>query len=140
MRLRLLFALGIAAMACGGAGGARTEADGPTCVAMFQRFDLLQDIYPNNNRRYQNRAAPPPVELQAQIVRNAGCVTLTAELAPMAGLAPRPIANGGRAIAPTRLHVGVVTNMQDDAAVLAFFEASGIPARSLGSAPLGRQI
>jgi hypothetical protein len=129
-----------AALAGGGAAAAPRQADGPTCVAMFKQFDVLQKLYPNNRARYQNRAAQPPVLAQAQLLRNAGCITLTRELAPMAGLTPRPIGGGGPAIRPTRVHAGVVTSMQDDAAVRAFFEANGVPARSIGSAPLGRRI
>jgi hypothetical protein len=119
---------------------AQPQADGAACVAMFRQFDLLQSMYPNNRARYQNRAAQPPVMAQAQLLRNAGCITMTRELAPMATLQPRPVAGGGPAIVPVQLHVGVVTSMQDDASVRAFFEANGIRARSIGSAPLGRRI
>jgi hypothetical protein len=145
--VRLLPALGVAAALAALAGVAPVpaaaqsrNADGATCVALFQQFDVLQKLYPNNRALYQNRAAQPPVEVQAQLVRNAGCLTLTRELAPMAGLTPHGVGDSGPAIAPIRLHAGVVTNMQDDADARAFFEASGIPARSVGSAPLGRRI
>ena len=131
-----------ALLAAGGAPAAsgRAPADSATCVALFQRFDVLQRMYPNNRQRYQNRVAPPPVAAQAQLVRNAGCITSTAELAPMEGLAPGVVADAGPAIAPVQLHAGVVTNMQDDARARAFFEAHGVRARSIGSAPLGRRV
>ncbi|MFO1140989.1 MAG: hypothetical protein U1E59_01150 [Amaricoccus sp.] len=107
---------------------------------MFQQFDTLQWLYPNNKSRYQNRVAQPPVATQAQLVRNAGCITTSAELAGMAQVEPGTIANSGAAIAPTSLHAGVVTSMEDDARARAFFAAHGIQARSIGSAPLGRRI
>jgi hypothetical protein len=133
--------LAAALLAAGGAAAAagRAPADSATCVALFQRFDVLQWMYPNTRQRYQNRVAPP-VAAQAQLVRNAGCLTTTAELAGMEGLAPGTVADAGPAIAPVQLHAGAVTNMQDDARTRAFFEAHGVRARSIGSAPLGRRI
>ena len=53
---------------------------------------------------------------------------------------PPPPSPPGAAIPPTTVHAGVVTNMGDDAAARAFFEAHGIRARSIGSGPLGRRI
>jgi hypothetical protein len=46
----------------------------------------------------------------------------------------------GPAIAPISLHAGIVTNSADDAKALAFFQAQGLPARSVGAALLGRRI
>jgi len=122
------------------AAQSQAQASPTTCVAMFRQYDVLENLYPNNRQRYANRVAPAPVVAQAQVIRNAGCITLTRELAPMATLRPAPVVDGGRRITPTRLHVGVVTNMADDAATQAFFQASGVSARSIGSAPLGRRI
>ena len=51
-----------------------------------------------------------------------------------------PVVDGGPAIPPVSLHAGVVTNMADDADARAFFEAHGVPARSIGSPGLGRRI
>jgi hypothetical protein len=133
-------ALAISAGAAAIPAAAQPQADGATCVAMFRQFDILQEMYPNNRARYSNRAAQPPVLTQAQLLRNAGCVTMTRELAPMAGLTPHPFGDSGAAIRPSRMHAGVVTSMQDDAEVRAFFEANGVPAASIGSAPLGRRI
>jgi hypothetical protein len=142
VRWPILSALLIAlALPAGGAAAAGAPpADGPACVAMFRQFDLLQSMYPNNRSRYQNRVAQPPVEAQAQRVRNAGCITTTAELTPMDAVPPGIVADAGAAIAPVQLHAGVVTNMQDDARARAFFEAHGVRARSIGSGPLGRRI
>jgi hypothetical protein len=146
VRLRLLPAATIAAALAVSTAAApvpaasQPQADGATCVALFKQFDLLQSMYPNNRQRYSGRSAQPPVETQAQLVRNAGCITLTRELAPMATVKPHPIADSGPAITPTQLHAGVVTNMEDDANVRAFFAANGIQSKSVGSAPLGRRI
>ena len=75
MRLPLvLAAVALAACAPGGAGGP-SRASGNVCVGLFQQFDVLQQLYPNNQRRYENRVAHPLVEAQAQRVRNAGCIT-----------------------------------------------------------------
>jgi hypothetical protein len=141
VRLPLAFAAALALAACVEAQpGGPTRASGNVCVALFQEFDVLQRMYPNNQRRYENRAARPLVEAQAQRIRQAGCITLTRDLAGMEAVGGPPVANAGPAIAPLLLHAGVVTNMQDDARARAFFEAHGLPARSVGSAPLGRRI
>jgi hypothetical protein len=117
-----------------------SRAPGDLCVALFRQFDILENLYPNNQRRFQNRSARPPVEAQAQRLRNAGCLTLTADLAGMETAPGAPVASGGGAIPPISVHAGVVTNMDDDARSRAFFESRGVPARSVGSAPLGRRI
>ena len=54
----------------------------------------------------------------------AGCLTLSADL-DLAAAAP-PVVDGGAAIAPIRVHAGVVTSMEDEAAALAFFAAHGV--------------
>lgn len=142
MRLPWLSALGLIAALAAGSVAAQNQwqADGPACAGMFRQFDVLETLYPSNGRRYQNRVAPPPVLAQAQILRNAGCITLTRELAGMEVVALPAVTDSGPAIAPVGLHAGVVTNMADDARARAFFESKGVRARSVGSAPLGRRI
>ena len=141
MRLSLFLAAALALGACAeGPGPGPSRASGNQCVALFQRYDVLRAMYPDNQRRYENRVAPPLVEQQAQVIRQAGCITLTRDLAGMDAIPPSTISASGPAIAPISLHAGVVTNMEDDARARAFFEAHGVPARSRGSAPLGRRI
>jgi hypothetical protein len=125
-------------------GGCAAAAPGPSrgaadCVALFRQYDVLANLFPHNGRRFDDRVASPPVAAQAQRLRSAGCITLTRDLAGMEGTAGQA-ADGGAAIAPISLHAGVVTSMADDARARAFFAGQGVPARSLGSAPLGRRI
>jgi hypothetical protein len=136
----ILAALAIAGCAPGQIAGPGPQASGNDCAALFRQFDILEAMYPSNQRRYQNRVAPPPVEAQAQLVRNAGCITLTRDLDGMEAAGGAPVTPSGPAIAPISLHAGVVTNMEDDARARAFFASQGVPARSIGSAPLGRRI
>jgi hypothetical protein len=141
LRLALsLAAVALAACAQGTPGGGPSRADGNTCVALFQQFDVLETMYPSNQRRYENRVAPPLVEAQAQRLRVAGCITLTRDLAAMETLPATPITDAGPPIPPVSLHAGVVTSMADDARARAFFEARGVPVRTVGSAPLGRRV
>ena len=74
-------------------------------------------------------------------VREAGCITMTDDLAGMETVAAPPVADGGAAIAPTSLHAGVVTSMADDATRTRLLRRPrACRARSVGSAPLGRRI
>ena len=111
-------------------------------MALFQQFDVLETLYPSNQRRYENRVAPPPVEAQAQRVRNAGCITLTRDLAGHGGGRPgRRSPTAAPAIAPISLHAG--RRHQHGRTTPGRAPSSrrtGVPARSVGSAPLGRRI
>jgi hypothetical protein len=133
-----------AVLALGGCAGG--PAPGPArasaeqCVALFRQFDVLENLYPDNQRRFQDRVASPPVAAQAQWLRNAGCITMNADLAGMDEYAGPLVADGGAAIPPTSLHAGVVTSMEDDARARAFFSGKGVPVRTIGSAPLGRRV
>jgi hypothetical protein len=83
---------------------------------------------------------PPALQLPVQLLREADCLTLSAELAGMDAAGGAPIADSGPAIAATSLHAGVVTSMADEANAIAFFAANGVAARSIGAAGLGRRI
>ena len=101
--MRPLLALAALALAAAlarlrrGARRRRVAGGGATCVALFQQFDM-----PCRHRIRQpaaattNRSAPPPVEAQAQRLRNAGCITLTARPRRHGGgRAAPPVADGG---------------------------------------------
>lgn len=130
--------VGGCAMATAPAPSAASRSD--ICVARFQYFDVMEDLYPNSRNRHRNRVASPPVEAAAQRLREAGCISFSDEIAGMDTVASPPPSPPGAAIPPTTVHAGVVTNMADDAAARGFFEAHGIRARSIGSGPLGRRI
>lgn len=118
-------------------GAAATAAD---CVLLFQRYDQVEATMSTPAGRSDRMPIPPDLQLPAMQIRNAGCITMTADLARMAEVAAPAVADGGRAIAPTRVHAGAVTSMADDAAARAFFEAHGVRATSVGSPALGRRI
>jgi hypothetical protein len=138
-----MFALAVAA-ALGGCATATApgpgRSDGATCIRLFQWYDLVEATMSTPSGASDRMTIPPALQLPAQQLRQAGCITLSADLAGMSaagGLAATP---PGAAIPPTRLHAGVVTNMADDANAQAFFAANGVPVRSIGSAALGRRI
>jgi hypothetical protein len=138
----LLALAAVAALAgCAAAPGALpSRGDSATCVGLFQWFDTIAATMSTPSGQNDRRVIPMQLELPAQRLRSAGCITMSADLAGMStagGIAASP---GGPAIAPVLLHVGVVTNMEDDAAARAFFAANGVPARSIGSSALGRRI
>lgn len=132
----ILIAAALAACAPVRAPAPATPAE---CVALFQRFDDLERLYGTASRRADRRSAAPELLLLGRRIQQAGCFTATKELAVGDGAGAR-IGPQGAAIVPVSLHAGVVTNMQDDARALAFFEARGVRARSIGSASLGRRI
>lgn len=117
-----------------------TRTSSADCVMLFQNYDLIAATMSTQSGRRDRMAIPPPLQLPVQRLQEAGCMTLTDELAGMATASGPPIANGGAPIPPTSLHAGVVTNTADEAAAIAFFEANGVRARSIGAAGLGRRI
>lgn len=136
----------IPAILCASLAACTTTSGGPAapvsadCVVLFQSYDLVAATMSTPSATYDRMGIPPALQLPVSRLRSAGCLTTSDELAPMALIDPVPITGGGAAIAPISLHAGIVTNMADEAAVLAFFEASGIRARSIGAAGLGRRI
>ncbi len=130
-----------AAMLAGcAAASVETDARPAECVALFQRFDALERFLGTPFGAEDRAPAQPELMRQGQVIQRAGCLTLTRELAAMSGSEPAIVADGGPAIRSMSLHAGVVTNMADDARALAFFEAAGVRARSVGSAALGRRV
>ena len=116
--------------------GERQHLRGAVPAVRHARADCIRATSAATRTGWRRRL----VEAQAQRVRNAGCITLTRDLAGMEAVGGPPVADSAPAIPPISLHAGVVTNMQDDARARAFFAAHGVPARSVGSAPLGRRI
>jgi hypothetical protein len=116
------------------------RADGPTCVAMFQEYDRRLKLFPYESIRRPGRMVDPWVEAQGTRLRDAGCLTSTAQISGMDTAPAAPIVESGPAIRPISLHVGAVLSMEDDARVRAFFEARGVRARSVGDPMLGRRI
>jgi hypothetical protein len=133
-------ALLLAALAGCAAPVAPTRTSSADCVMLFQNYDLIKATMSTPSGRRDRMAIPPVLQLPVQRLNQAGCLTLTAELARMATLAAPPVTDGGAAIPPTSLHAGVVTNSADDAAAIAFFAAHGVNARSIGAPGLGRRI
>jgi hypothetical protein len=131
-------------VALGGTGcaapGAGIPGSGADCVLLFQQYDAIKASMSTQSGRNDRMAIPPPLQFPVQRLQNAGCPTLTDELAGLATAGGAPIADSGPAIAPLGLHAGVVTNMADEAAVLDFFAANGVRARSVGAAGLGRRV
>lgn len=108
------------------------------CVVLFQEFDITEARVGSTDRR-DGRIAPSELVARGERLRRAGCITRTADIT-LVDVAPGRPTDGGPPIRPTAVHVGVVTSMEDDARVRAFFEERGLRARSVGSAPLGRRI
>lgn len=142
MRLPILATLALMLAACTPAvgpepGPARAGVD---CALLFQQFDHVEDTMSTPSGRRDRMVIAPALQLPALRLRQGGCISMSSDLAPMARLDAPAVVDGGRAIPPTRVHVGAVTSMSDDAAAQAFFEAHGAPATSVGSAALGRRI
>lgn len=114
------------------------SAGAPDCVALFQRYDRTKATMSTPSGAADRMPIPPALQPAVQALNEAHCLTRSDSLDLTADAAP--VVDGGAAIAPTRLHAGVVTSQSDEAAVLAFFAAHGVPARSIGAAGLGRRI
>jgi hypothetical protein len=70
---------------------------------------------------------------------NAGCFSYTDELTGLDSTGGT-VSDSGQAIRAISVHAGVVTNMDDEARAIAFFEARGVRVRTIGNAALGRRI
>ena len=110
---------------------------GAECVALFRHFDYLERTLSIPWR--ERWTVAPEFMRSADRLRQADCFTLTTDLSLDAPAPDRPAAMP-TAIQPIALHAGVVTNMADDAAARARFEAGGVRARSVGHPALGRRI
>lgn len=115
----------------------------PDCQGRFQFYEATARMAGARVNQH-SRSASPRVREAARWLRMGNCLTFTDQLRPMLALGPETGAAArtpaGPAIAPTQLHVGIVTSPDDEARTIAFFAAQGIRARSVGAAYLGRRI
>lgn len=139
MRARLGMAAAAVLAGCG-PDPLPTDVPPADCVALFQRFDAMERYLGTLGGLEDRFSAHPELMQEGRRIQRAGCLTFTNELSGMESVAGPPVVDSGPAIIPTSLHAGVVTDMAEDARALAFFEAAGVQARSVGSAPLGRRI
>jgi hypothetical protein len=109
------------------------------CIALFQEFDILYRRQGTLTGRFRNMSVSPEVWRQGMALSNAGCLSYTDELTGLDSTGGT-VSDGGQAIPPISVHAGVVTNMDDEARAIAFFEARGVRVRTIGNAALGRRI
>jgi hypothetical protein len=138
--LPVLALLALAACATGPAPGVGARGDSAACVDAFRWYDAVDATMSTPSGRAGRMVIPPDLQMPVARIQSLGCLTLTDDLAPMATVSRPPVADGGAAIPPTSIHAGIVTNMSDEAAAIAFFEAHGARARGIGAAGLGRRI
>lgn len=130
------------------APGATPEAgrDAGRCVTLFNQYDALLDLYPNqaSDGFGVGGLAFNPIQQQIAFLRSADCLTRESELAGMEALGEslRPFspATGGAAIAPVTIHAGIVTSPDAEARAVAFFQSLGYSTRTVGAQQLGRRI
>lgn len=132
--LLTLSAVALALVACAPIG--QQVASEQDCVALFRQYDDMEQWV----ARPDWRTIPIELNFQQIRLRNAGCITMSADLAGMEALPLVPVTDSGPVTVRVFLHAGVVTSDADDARVRAFFEARGVRARSIGEAGLGRRI
>lgn len=137
-------ALLLAALAGCAAGGVTPppgpDASASVCADLFRQFDAIEAGLSTPTGRRDNYSVPPELVVPARRLRSGGCITLTADLTALDAPAPTTFAESGPQIPATSLHAGVVTNMNDDARVRAWFGAAGVPVRTIGSSALGRRV
>ena len=132
---------------CAGFGQISPTRDPQVCLRLFNQYDRDAWSYPhysvgiNDDRR---SLPPPAVERDIQLLRNAGCLTRSADLDGMTALAsrltPHVVTDSGPAIRPVAVHLGVVNSMGDEARTTQFFRGLGYRSRGVGAANLGRRL
>lgn len=136
----ILAALALAACAAG-----PSPPDPSRCGVLFARYDTAARLHPVT-RFYEDGGEVPPGAVSRQVValRANDCLTRAADLdglpALVARLQPFRIAEGGAAIAPTPVHLGIVTGISDEAFVTRYFRGLGYRSRGIGAEGLGRRI
>lgn len=144
MRAAILRLAALAALAACGVVPEQSR-DPSRCVRLFAQFDSYESLArPDRDRRGGLVGIDHHVDVLTNALRQNGCLTMSRDLADLDALTAeragfRPL-DSGTAIRPVAVHVGVVTSMEDDARVRAFFEALGYRATSIGSSRLGRRV
>ncbi len=116
------------------------ERSAAICPDLFRQFDAIEDTLSTPTGRRDRLVVQPELVVPSQRLRAGGCITWTDELTGLDTPAPTPVVEGGPAIGPTFVHAGVVTSMNDDARVRVWFEAAGVPVRTVGNPALGRRV
>jgi len=133
-------ALTLAACAGGTPAPGPARGDSASCVDAFRWYDTVKASMSTPGGRADRMAIPPALQVPVASIQSRGCLTFSDDLAPMAVAERPPISDSGPAIPPTFIHAGVVTNMADEANVVAFFSAHAALPRTLGAAGLGRRV
>ena len=116
------------------------ERSAAICPELFRQFDSIEAVLSTPTGRRDNFVVLPELVIPAQRLRSGGCITGTDDLTALDAPAPVTFSESGPRIAPASIHAGVVTNMTDDARARAWFEAAGVPVRTVGSPALGRRV
>ena len=136
----LLF-LALAGCAVGGSTPPPSpERSAAICPGLFRQFDAIEDTMSTPTGRRDRLVVQPELVVPAQRLRAGGCISLTADLTGLDTPALAPVVESGPQVGRMSVHAGVVTNMNDDARVRAWFEAAGVPVRTVGSPALGRRV
>jgi hypothetical protein len=136
IRLRLrVVAILVAISAC---ANRPPPADNAHCAELFDQLDAIEFVPQPGALSFDFR------QMQLSRLRQARCLTFTRNLAGLevlAGDLESHAPPAGPLLRPTvAVQAGVVTNMQDEARALAFFQLLGYRARSVGWPNLGSRI
>ena len=141
---KALITLVLAATVAGCADVERAPRDPVRCAALFDQFDQLKRIYPQEtiSSRTGRRIYNPVLERQVTLLRSNRCMTTTTDLAGMESIPLEP-ADAERTPSSSRtplIHVGVVTSTSAETRAVAFFGARGYRVRTIGEENLGRRV
>jgi hypothetical protein len=108
------------------------------CATLFDQLDAMEFVPQPQALYFDFR------QTQLARIRQAGCITFTRNLVGMEAVAESLISHERPAGLPLRSRVavqaGVVTNPQDEARALAFFEGLGYRVRSVGWPELATRV
>jgi hypothetical protein len=141
MRLRLLAASAVLALAgCVGAPG-QLALSGPSCPSLFRQLDTAER-FDRPRIDDASTAVPSAIEPIAGRLRTYDCLSSPDRAGMAAALADPslPRGDGVRRPSGALIAVGAVTGTRADFHTLDYFEALGWPAYSLGTPGVGRRI